>query len=365
MITINDITQELEKWAHPSLQESYDNSGLLTGSGQTACSGVLITLDCTEAVIDEAIERGCNLVVAHHPIVFKGLKRLTGRNYVERTIIKAIRLGVAIYAIHTNLDNVITGVNKKIADRLGLQDLSILDPRREVLQSLTFFVPKENTQEVLNALYNAGAGQVGNYDHCSFRSEGTGTFRPNEEANPTIGKQGEDEEVGENRVEVIFPAYLAQKVLQAMRQAHPYEEVAYFMHRLENTHQEYGSGMLGHLPEPVPPMEFIKLVKEKMEAGCVRYTALPDKPVQRIALCGGAGSFLLHKAIAAGADVFVSADFKYHEFFDAEERIIIADIGHYESESFTKELILERLTQKFSNFALYQSAIRTNPISYL
>jgi dinuclear metal center YbgI/SA1388 family protein len=365
MITINQITEELEKWAHPSLQEVYDNAGLLTGSGQTVCSGVLITLDCTEAVIDEAIERGCNLVIAHHPIVFKGLKRLTGRTYVERTIIKAIRLGVAIYAIHTNLDNVISGVNKKIADRLGLRDSSILDPRREVLLSLTFFVPKENTREVLNALYNAGAGQVGNYDHCSYRSEGTGTFRPNEAANPTIGKQGEDEEVGENRVEVVLPGYLSQKVLQAMRQAHPYEEVAYFMHRLENTHQEWGSGMLGSLPAPVQPMDFLKLLKEKMEADCVRYTALPDKPVQRIALCGGAGSFLLPKAIAAGADVFVSADFKYHEFFDAEERIIIADIGHYESESFTKELIHERLTQKFSNFALYQSAIRTNPISYL
>ena len=365
MTSINHIIQELEAWAPPSLQESYDNAGLITGDGRSMCSGVLISLDCTEAVIDEAVERGCNLVVAHHPPIFKGLKRLTGRTYVERTIIKALKMGVAIYAIHTNLDNVNTGVNKKIADRLGLQNLSILDPKREVLQSLTFFVPKENTQEVLNALYQVGAGQVGNYDHCSFRSEGTGTFRPNEEANPAIGERGEDEEVGENRVEVIFPAYLAAKVMQALRRAHPYEEVAYFMHRLENTHQEYGAGMVGSLAEPMQPLEFLKMVKEKMEAGCVRYTALPDKAVERIAICGGAGSFLLPKAIAAGADVFITADFKYHEFFDAEERIVIADIGHYESESFTKDLIHERLSEKFSNIALYQSTIRTNPISYL
>ena len=218
---------------------------------------------------------------------------------------------------------------------------------------------------MLGALYAAGAGQVGNYDHCSFRAEGTGTFRPNEQANPTIGQSGEEEEVAENRVEVIFPAYLAGSVLQALRKAHPYEEVAYFMNRLENTHQEYGAGMLGELPEPMEALDFLKMVKEKMEAGCVRYTALPGKPVQRIALCGGAGSFLLPKALAAGADVFVSADFKYHEFFDAEERIIIADIGHYESESFTKDLIYERLSKKFANIALYLSAIRTNPISYL
>lgn len=365
MTSIQHIVEALEAWAHPSLQESYDNAGLLTGEGSTICSGVLITLDCTEAIIDEAIERGCNLVVAHHPPIFKGLKRLTGRTYVERTIIKAIRMGVAIYAIHTNLDNVITGVNKIIAGRLGLQNLSILDPKREVLQSLTFFVPKENTQEVLSAMYAAGAGQVGNYDHCSFRVAGTGTFRPNEEANPTIGEQGEDESVAEDRVEVIIPNYLAGKVMQAMRHAHPYEEVAYFMHRLENTHQEYGSGMVGTLAEPMEPMAFLQHVKERMQAGCVRYTALPDKPVERIAICGGAGSFLLHKAIAAGADVFISADFKYHEFFDAEQRIIIADIGHYESECFTKDLIYERLSEKFSNIALYQSAIRTNPISYL
>ena len=314
MTSIQQIVEELEAWAHPSLQESYDNAGLLTGERSTICSGVLITLDCTEAIIDEAIERGCNMVVAHHPPIFKGLKQLTGRTYVERTIIKAIRMGVAIYALHTNLDNVNTGVNKKIAERLGLQNLSILDPKKEVLQSLTFFVPKENTQEVLNAIYAAGAGKVGNYDHCSFRVAGTGTFRPNEEAKPSIGEAGEDESVGEDRVEVIIPNYLAGKVMQAMRQAHPYEEVAYFMHRLENTHQEYGSGMVGTLAEPMEPMVFLRHVKERMQADCVRYTVLPDKLVERIAVCGGAGSFLLNKAIAAGADVFISADFKYQNF---------------------------------------------------
>ncbi|EMR02939.1 Nif3-like dinuclear metal center hexameric protein [Cesiribacter andamanensis] len=363
--TIHHIIEELEAWAHPLLQEGYDNAGLITGNRQDACSGVLISLDCTEAVVEEALEKGANLIVAHHPPIFKGLKRLTGRTYVERTIIKAIRHNIAIYAIHTNLDNVITGVNRKIAERLGLKNLRILDPKRDILQSLVFFVPKESTQQVLDALYAAGAGQVGNYDHCSFRSAGTGTFRPNQGANPTIGQQGEDEEVSENRVEVIFPLYLAEAVLAAMRRAHPYEEVAYFMHRLENTHQEFGSGMIGELPEPLPVLEFLQKLKQSMQAECVRFTDLPDKPVQRIALCGGAGIFLLHKAMSAGADVFVTADVKYHEFFDAEERIILADIGHYESEQFTKDLIYERLSEKIANIALYLSTIRTNPIRYL
>ena len=365
MLKIKDITNYLEEWAPPAYQESYDNAGLLTGNKQDELSGVLISLDMTEEVVDEAISLGCNMLVAHHPIIFRGLKSLTGQNYVERTVLKAIKNDIALYAIHTNLDNIHTGVNRKIAGKIGLKDVEILSKKSGLLQKLTVFVPKENTGELLSALYAAGAGQIGNYDNCSFRVKGTGTFKPNEQANPAIGQQELQEEVEEERVEVIFPAYLSSKVLQAMLEAHPYEEVAHFLHALENQYQEVGSGITGYLPAPVEGKVFLQELKEKMELKCIRHTILPEGTVQKIAICGGAGSFLLPKAIRAGADVFISADFKYHEFFDADGKIVIADIGHYESEVFTKELIYEKIRENFSNIALHFSEKSTNPISYV
>ena len=365
MLKIKDIIDYLENWAPLPYQESYDNSGLLTGNPQQELKGALISLDMTEEVVDEAISRGCNMLISHHPIIFRGLKSLTGKNYVERTVIKAIKNDIALYAIHTNLDNVHTGVNRKIAEKIGLKDLDILDKKRGLLQKLTLFVPKENTQEVLSALYEAGAGQIGNYDNCSFRVKGAGTFKPNEEANPAIGQQNQQEEVEEERVEVIFPGYKSKQVLNAMLQSHPYEEVAHFLHNLENEFQETGSGMVGYLPSPVNARDFLVELKEKMQLSCIRHTALPEGTIQKVAVCGGAGSFLLSAAKAAGADIFITADFKYHEFFDAEGKIVIADIGHYESEIFTKELIYEKIRENFSNIALYLSKISTNPISYV
>ena len=365
MLKIKDITNYLENWAPLAYQESYDNAGLLTGNPQDEVKGVLISLDMTEAVVEEAISRGCNLLIAHHPIIFKGLKSLTGRTHVERTVLKAIKNDIALYAIHTNLDNVQSGVNRKIAEKIGLTDVEILAKKSGNLQQLTFFVPKENTQEVLSAVYAAGAGQIGNYNNCSFRSTGTGTFMPNEEADPAIGSNNKQEEVEEERVEVVLPAYLSYKVRAAMLEAHPYEEVAHFLHTLENEYQETGAGMVGYLPQPVEAREFLLQLKERMQLSCIRHTALPEKPVHKIAVCGGAGSFLLPAASAAGADVFVSSDFKYHEFFDAEGRLLIADIGHYESEVFTKELIFDKIRENFSNIALYLSELSTNPISYV
>ena len=365
MLKIKDITDYLEKWAPLAWQESYDNAGLLCGNKHDELKGALISLDMTEEVVEEAIARGCNLLIAHHPIIFKGLKSLTGKNYVERTVIKALKNDIALYAIHTNLDNVSTGVNRKICEKIGLKDVEVLVKKPGLLQQLTVFVPAENTEELLSALYAAGAGQIGHYDNCSFRVKGTGTFKPDEQANPAIGSRLQQEEVQEERVEVIFPAYLRNKVLAAMLQAHPYEEVAHFLHSLDNQYQEVGSGMLGYLPQPMEAREFLLSLKEKMQLSCVRHTTLPEGNVQKIAVCGGAGSFLLGAAKAAAADVFISGDFKYHEFFDAEDRLLIGDIGHYESEVFTKELIYGKLRENFSNIALYLSEISTNPISYL
>lgn len=364
MLYIKDVTQHLEQVAPLPYQESYDNAGLICGNADWPVKGVLIALDATEPVIDEAIQAGCNLVIAHHPIVFRGLKKLNGSNYVERAVIQAIKHDVAIYASHTNLDNVAGGVNFKIAEKLQLQRVRILAPKKQLLQKLTVFVPVDHTQPVLDALYEAGAGNLGNYSRCSFRVDGTGTFQPNEAANPSVGEKNRPEEVRENRLEVILPAHLSGRVLMAMRAAHPYEEVAYYLTALENAYQDVGSGAIGELVQPVPELEFLSYLKEQMQLPVIRHTALLNKLVRRVAVCGGAGVFLLPEAIRQQADVFITADVKYHEFFDADQRIVLADIGHYESEVHTKELIRTFLSGKFANFALILSQAVTNPIHY-
>ncbi len=364
-IKIKDVTSHLEGLAPVTYQESYDNSGLITGSPEWEVKGVLVTLDCIEIVVEEAIRQKCNLIIAHHPIIFKGLKRLTGKNYVERTIIKAIKNDIAIYAIHTNLDNVMTGVNYKIAEKIGLSDLKVLAPKPHTLSKLVTFIPKDAVQSVLDALHNAGAGNIGNYKNCSFKITGTGTFQPTVKANPHIGKAGKLEQVEETRVELIFPSVLENKIISALKKSHPYEEVAYYLTPLNNNNQEVGSGIIGTLEVPIEPKAFLERLKIVMNTACIRYTAPLDKPIKKVAICGGAGSFLLPIAKTQGADVFVSADFKYHEFFDAEGQILIADIGHYESEQFTKDLLKEVLEEKFTSFAVYFSKSVTNPISYL
>ncbi len=365
MTKIKEIIDFLENMAPKAWQEPYDNTGLLTGVPDNPLTGVLITLDCTEEVVEEAIRTRCNLIIAHHPVIFKPLKSLTGKNYVERTIIKAIKNEISIYAIHTNLDNIKSGVNKKIADKIGLVNTSILSPKKNTLSKLTTFIPPENTQMVLDALYAAGAGNIGNYSNCSFSVSGTGTFKPNEFANPHIGKQHVQEEASENRVEVIFPTYLEDKILWTLKEAHPYEEVAYYLHKLENTYDEIGSGLIGELPETVYLTEFLKVLKTTFGLKYLRYTESRNDKVGRVALCGGSGSFLLNDAIQQKADIFISADFKYHEFFDGEGKIAIVDIGHYESEFFTKELIYETVKKNFTNIALEISEVNTNPVRYL
>ncbi|MDH4057948.1 MAG: Nif3-like dinuclear metal center hexameric protein [Cyclobacteriaceae bacterium] len=362
---VSEITNYLETIAPRAYQESYDNSGLLTGSPSQEITGVMITLDCIEEVVDEAIATKSNLIIAHHPILFKGLKKLTGSNYVERTIIKAIQNNIAIYALHTNLDNVHVGVNKKIAEKLGLKNVQILAPKANTLTKLVTFIPTEATEKVMKALHNAGAGEIGNYKNCSFQSEGTGTFMPNEIAKPTSGQANKQEVVKEIRAEVIFPSYQEAQVVSALKTTHPYEEVAYFLTSLSNENQEVGAGMVGDLEKPITPLEFLKQVKKSMGLTVIRHTQLLDSQVMKVAICGGSGSFLLPQAIRSGAQAFVTSDFKYHDFFDADKQILVADIGHYESEIFTKELIGDILREKFPTFALNFSGTITNPVRYL
>lgn len=362
---IKDITHYLEQTAPLSYQESYDNCGLLTGNAEHEVSGVITTLDCTEEVVDEAIVKGCNLIVAHHPIIFSGLKKITGKNYIERTIIKAIKNDIAIYAIHTNLDNIHTGVNQKIAHKIGLENLRILAPKKGFLEKLVVFVPAEHTKRVMAALFEAGAGRIGDYDECSFSATGLGSFRGNEYTHPFVGEQGKRHMEKESRLEVVVPTNARKQVIHALLSAHPYEEVAYDIYPLVNHHPRVGSGIVGELAQEEDSLEFLKKLKSIFNASCIRHTSLHQQRVKRIAVCGGSGSFLLNDAIQSGADVFITADYKYHQFFDAENRIIIADIGHYESEQFTAELLSNMLKEKFTSLNILLSETKTNPVNYL
>jgi dinuclear metal center YbgI/SA1388 family protein len=361
---IKEITNYLESVAPLHYQESYDNAGLLVGDASREIDVALITLDCTEEVVEEAIENNCNLIIAHHPIIFSGLKKITGHNYVERTIIKAIKNDIAIYAIHTNLDNIKTGVSAKIAEILGVENCKILSPKKDLLRQLSVYCPVSDTEKVKEALFQAGAGDIGNYDECSFSAKGEGTFRANEGCDPHIGNIGERHTEKEEKIEVIFPKYKENTIISALKQAHPYEQVAYQIYILDNIYENVGAGIVGELAQKVDTNRFLEMLKTKMQTDCIRHTKLVKNQIKRVAICGGSGSFLLSNAICKKADIFITADFKYHEFFDAENDIIIADIGHFESEQFTKDLIYDLLSKKFSKFAVRLSKVNTNPINY-
>ncbi len=362
-MTIGELAAYLETLAPTAYQEDYDNAGLLTGAWSDEISSALISLDCTEDIVDEAIARGCGLIIAHHPIVFRGLKRLNGTTYIERTVLKAIRNNIGIYAIHTNLDNISSGVNARICDTLGIYDYRVLRPKPGTLRKLVTFCPPAQAEQVRAALFAAGAGTIGDYRDCSFTTEGFGTYTPGETTHPFAGERGKPHREPEQRIETIFPAHLQQPVVKALLSAHPYEEVAYDVFELANAHPGIGSGMIGTVDE-ISEHDFLQLLKEKLGTPAIRHTAFTGKPVKKVAVCGGSGSFLLRDAMKQGADVMVSADFKYHEFFDAEKKLMIADVGHFESEQFTSHLLFDLIRKKFPTFALHLTELNTNPINY-
>ena len=357
--------QALEAWAPPVLQASYDNAGLLTGHDADPCTGVLCCLDVTEQVIEEALQKRCNLVVAHHPLIFGNVKKLTGNTGWERALIKAIKHDLAIYAIHTNLDQVLSGVNGKIASLLQLQDCRVLLPQQDVLKKLITYVPIQHAESVRQALFHAGAGKIGGYSECSFSVEGEGTFTPGLASQPFVGERGLRHSERESRLEMLFPAHLESRLLEALRKAHPYEEVAYDIFLMQNTQAEVGAGLIGELPAPVEEKLFLQMVAGTFRTGQIRHSALLGKPIRRVALCGGAGSFLISKALSAQADLFLTADLTYHDFFLADDKLVLADIGHFESEQFTIELLADFLAEKFHNFAVLKTSISTNPVHYL
>lgn len=361
---IADVTRYLETFAPPALQEDYDNAGLLTGNPGWECTGILTTLDVLPAVIEEAIHKKCNMVVAHHPIIFKGLKKITGKNYVERSVIMAIKNDIAIYAIHTNLDNVKKGVNNKIAEKIGLQHTQIMLPRDQQLKKLVTFAPFDHAEKLRQVLFASGAGHLGKYSECSFSQEGIGTFMPQEGSDPFVGEIGKRHEEKEIKIEVIFPSYLQDKIIPAMIEAHPYEEVAYDIINLGNYLSDAGSGIIGNLAEAINEQELLSLLKASFSLRVIRHTKFTGKPIKKVAVCGGAGSFLLPVALAQKADAYITADVKYHEFFDADDSILFIDIGHYESEQYTIDLLYEILSKKFINFAVRKTELNTNPVHY-
>jgi dinuclear metal center YbgI/SA1388 family protein len=364
-MTISAIISVLEKIAPIFLQESYDNSGLITGLKQTECTGALLCLDVTESVINEAITKNCNLIIAHHPIVFKGIKKFDSDYFVDKTIIAALKNDIAIYACHTNMDNVINGVNGKLADKLNLINRRILQPKSLLIQKLVVFVPFEYQEVIEKSLFEAGAGEMGNYGECSFVSDGMGSFKPLEGADPHTGKIGERTIQKEAKVEVIFPIWKQSAILNAMKNAHPYEEVAFELYTLQNKHQEIGAGIIGELEQSVNTIDFLNEIKLIFNVKYLKHTQIISDKIKKIAICGGSGSFLIQDAIRANADLFITSDIKYHDFFEANDKLVLVDIGHYESEQFTIELFADVLKNNFPTFAHFKTEVHTNPVNYL
>ena len=359
-----DIVNIIESFADPGIQESWDNSGLIIGDPGSEVSGVLLCLDVTEAILDEAIEIGYNMIVSHHPPVFSGLKRFSGRDPVGRLVTKAIKNDLIIYSAHTNLDQVQDGVSGRIASKLGLVDTKILVPREDDLLKLVTFIPTDHFDKVSAAIFEAGAGHIGNYDSCGYSIDGTGSFRAGEGTDPFSGKKGEMNYEEEKRFETIFPKHLKSGLIKRLLEVHPYEEVAYDIYPLKNSNPYMGLGIVGNLPEPVSEQDFLGRVKEALNAGSIRHTDLLGKDVSRVAVLGGSGSEFLKYAKRAGADVYITADIKYHQFFDADDKILIMDVGHYESEHHALEVLNELILKKLTNFAVRISKISTNPINY-
>ncbi|MBN2521128.1 MAG: Nif3-like dinuclear metal center hexameric protein [Bacteroidales bacterium] len=361
---IKEIITYIDQFAPLDYQEEYDNSGLLV-SHENDITGVLLSIDVTEEVIVEAVKLNANLIVSHHPVIFSGIKKLTGDNYVERTIIKAIKNDIAIYSAHTNIDNIYKGVNSKICKKLGLINTKILLPKKNLLCKLVTFVPFDHANKVREALFKAGAGKIDDYDSCSYNIKGEGTFRGGDNTNPYVGKKGKLHFENEVRIETIIEKRNQYKIINELLKSHPYEEVAYDIYPLENEFLKVGTGMIGETEKPIKEIDFLNKIKEAFNLSVIKHTQFIGKTIHKVAVCGGSGSFLIKPAIYSGADILISSDFKYHQFFDAENKIIIVDIGHFESEQFTIEIFYELFSKKFSNFAIHLSKVNTNPIKYL
>ncbi len=364
MHKVSEVIDAFEKFAPVQYQESYDNSGLLLGNADHVVNGVLLSLDITEDVIDEAILLGANLIICHHPLIFGGIKSITGKTSIEKAIIKCIQNEIAVFATHTNIDNNAKGVSFKMAEKLKLQEITPLLTYSGQLLKLVTFIPLSHVEAVQNAIFEAGGGSIGNYNSCSFNINGEGTFKAGEGANPFVGEINKLHKEQEIRFETVLPKHLEGTVVKAMLKAHPYEEVAYDLYPLSNHNPLTGAGAVGNLVKEMDEEAFLLEVKEVFACQAIRHTRFLNKKIKKVALCGGSGYSFLKHAIRSKADIYITADLKYHQFSEAEDKIIIADIGHYESEQFILEVFYEILLKNFSKFAVYFTKVNTNPINY-
>lgn len=363
-MTVQQVITYLNELSPLSYAEDFDNVGLLVGDKNQEVTGILVSLDTLESIVDEAIEKKCNMIVSFHPIIFSAMKRITGQTYVERVVMKALRYGIAIFSLHTALDNSIKGVNYALGNALMLKHLKILIPQKNTLRKLVVYVPVDYAEKVRNALFEVGAGCIGNYSECSFSAQGVGTFKANDNAQPFVGKVNEQHQECEQRVEIVFHRHMLSVLIERLKQVHPYQEVAYDILSIENESTEIGMGMIGELPQPMSETEFLTYLKDKLSTPCIRHSSFTGKIISRVAVLGGSGAFAIGAALQAKVDAYVSSDFSYHEFYKAENQILLADVGHYESEQFTKNLIFEYLREKIPNFAVFLSNQNTNPINY-
>ena len=365
MTSIKQIIIFIEQYFPPQVQESYDNSGIITGNVNDILKGIILTIDIDEEVVQEAIDKNCNMIIAHHPIIFRPLHSLTGKNYMERTVIKAIKNDIAIYAAHTSVDNSFNGLNKVICDKLGVKNLKIIEPKSDLLYKLITFVPSEFESQIKNAIFKAGAGNIGNYDSCSFSTKGIGSFKAGENTKPFVGQKNKQHFEKEVRIETVFPSFLKNKIITQLINSHPYEEPAFDIYPLINKHQQFGAGLIGELDTEIDEIEFLNQLKQKLEIKCLKHSEILGKKIKKVAVCTGAGSFLMYKAMALKADVFIAAEFKYNQFLDAKNEILIVDAGHYETEVFIKNIFYELITKNFTNFAVEFSKKFSNPVKSL
>ena len=365
MLRIKDILNEIERHAPLSLQEDFDNAGVQIGDVNQQATGALLCLDVTEGIVDEAINAGFNLIISHHPLAFKPFKSLTGKNYVERCMIKACKNDIVIYSAHTNIDNAAGGVNYKFAELFGMEDIRILSPQKGNLIKLVTFVPEDYAETLRKTLFKAGAGHIGNYSSCSFNAKGSGTFLASDNCHPYCGEIGHLHTEKEIRIETVFPSYLKSAVISSLLSVHPYEEPAFDLYKLENSWQQAGSGIIGNLPEWEDELIFLQRIKDVLNVECLKHSLLTGRKLRTVAICGGSGAFLINEAIASGADIFITGEAKYNDYLDVENKILLAVIGHYESEICTKDLFFHIISKKFPTFAVQNSIVNSNPIKYL
>lgn len=362
MIQIKEILGHLDTLAPFKYTESFDNTGLLIGDSNQSVTKALICLDVTDQVIDQAIAEGYDLIIAFHPLIFKGLKSIGTQDRVGRCVTRLIRHDIALIAIHTNLDKSMQGVNQMISQKIGLDAMRFLMPE-QTMSKLVTYVPHAHVDVVRESLIQAGAGQIGEYGGCSFSSLGEGTFIPSKNSNPYVGEKEKMHREAEARLEMLVPHHLKSKAVQSLLAAHPYEEVAYDLYPVEVGGSIAGMGMVGELAKPMSPKAFLSHLQTVFGTPNIRYSAY-NKQIQTVAVLGGSGAFALGAAMGCGADALVTADLKYHDFFIPQEQLMLIDIGHFESEQFTLQILKDYLSKKIINFAFDLTSVNTNPVCY-